>query len=194
MGNEDKKTVLSEYETLSKKIFPDLRNGYLHGKMKSKEKDEVMKKFANGELDILVATSVVEVGVNIPNAGVMMIEGADRFGLAQLHQFRGRVGRSEHQSYCFLFTDSDSQKALARLAFFEKNTDGFRLAEYDLDTRGPGEVYGTTQSGLMQLRLATMRDGDLIKMTRDLARGIDFEKYSVLRERVEEWEKRVHLE
>lgn len=191
---EEKKTVMQEYEKLSKKVFPNLNVGYVHGKLKAKEKDEVMKNFTNGDLDILVSTSVVEVGVNIPNASVMMIEGADRFGLAQLHQFRGRVGRSDHQSYCFLFTDSDSKKVEERLGFFENNTDGFRLAEYDLEQRGPGEVYGTSQSGLMNLKLATMRDADLIKLARDVARGIDFKKYSTLKKKVQQWEDTVHLE
>ena len=124
----------------------------------------------------------------------MMIEGAERFGLAQLHQFRGRVGRSVHQSYCFLFTDSDSQKSNERLALFEKTIDGFTLAEYDLNTRGPGEVYGTSQSGLMHLRLATMRDVGIIKLARELARGVDFNQYPMLREKVKEWENTVHLE
>ncbi|MFA6427776.1 MAG: ATP-dependent DNA helicase RecG [Candidatus Magasanikbacteria bacterium] len=190
----EKKSVLAEYEKLSKNVFPDLRIGYLHGKMKSQEKDETMKKFAAGELDILVSTSVVEVGVNIPNASVMMIEGAERFGLAQLHQFRGRVGRSFHQSYCFLFTDSDTDKVKERLSYFEKTTDGFKVAEYDLDQRGPGEVYGTAQSGMMNFKLATLKDHDLIKLARDMARGIDFGEYPSLREKVEEWETSVHLE
>ncbi len=190
----DKKSVVEEYEKLSKHTFPDLRIAYLHGKMKTAEKDETMKQFSNGAIDILVSTSVVEVGVDIPNASVMMIEGAESFGLAQLHQFRGRVGRSEYQSYCFLFTDSDSQKVKERLQFFEKNTDGFKVAEYDLEVRGPGEVYGKMQSGMSELRFATMQDGGLIKLARDVARGIDFEKYSSLRERVEEWERGVHLE
>ena len=192
--SQEKKSVLSEYEKLSKQIFPDLKVGYLHGKLKPKEKDETMNKFAKGELDILVSTSVVEVGVNIPNASVMMIEDAERFGLAQLHQFRGRVGRSVHQSYCFLFSDTDSVKAIERLQLFEKTNDGFKLAEYDLETRGPGEVYGTTQSGMMNFKLATLKDGDIIKLARDTARGIDFEKYSELKVKVEEWEKGVHLE
>lgn len=193
-GANDKKSVLAEFERLSKDVFPDLRVAYLHGKMKPKEKDAAMKNFAAGETDILVSTSVVEVGVNIPNASVMVIEGAERFGLAQLHQFRGRVGRAEHQSYCLLFTDTASSSARGRLAFFEKNTDGFLLAEYDLETRGPGEVYGTAQSGLMHLRLATMRDGDIIRMARDRARGIDFDAHPDLRRRVAEWERETHLE
>ena len=193
-GLNDKKTVMEEYEKLKTKIFPDLRIGYLHGKMKPAEKEKTMSEFSAGGIDILVATAVVEVGVNIPNASVMMIEGSDRFGLAQLHQFRGRVGRSEHQSYCFLFTDSDSQKTAERLGYFEKNLDGFALAEYDLQTRGPGEVYGTTQSGLMNLRLATMRDVEIIKLARQLAKGIDFEKNPQFKDKVKEWEKTVHLE
>lgn len=191
---DEKKTVMSEYEKLSKQIFPDLCVGYLHGKMKAKEKEEVMNKFFSGELNILVSTSVVEVGVNVPNASVMMIEDAERFGLAQLHQFRGRVGRSSHQSYCFIFTDTDNEKALERLHFFENNHDGFKVAEYDLETRGPGEVYGTSQSGVLSFRLASMKDIELIKLSRDLAKGIDFEENKILKEKVKEWEKGVHLE
>ncbi|PIR75687.1 MAG: DNA helicase RecG [Candidatus Magasanikbacteria bacterium CG_4_9_14_0_2_um_filter_42_11] len=192
--NSDRKSVIAEYEKLSQDIFPDLRVAYIHGKMKPAEKDETMKKFAHGDIDILVSTSVVEVGVNIPNASVMMIEGAEHFGLAQLHQFRGRVGRSEYQSYCFLFTDSDSWRVAERLKFFSSTTDGFKVAEYDLEMRGPGEVYGKMQSGMGELKFATMQDGELIKLARDVARGIDFEKYTSLKEKVEEWERRVHLE
>lgn len=190
----EKKTVLSEYEKLSTKIFPDLRVEYLHGKMKSKEKEGIMKKFAAGETDILVSTSVIEVGVNIPNASIMMIEGAERFGLAQLHQFRGRVGRAEHQSYCILFTEADSVTSRERLEYFAKTLDGFALAEYDLETRGPGEVYGTAQSGMEELRLASMRDQGIIKAARESARGMDFDKFPKLKERVQEWEARVHME
>lgn len=193
-GLVEKKTVLAEYKKLSEEIFSDLKVEYLHGKMKAGDKEKVMQKFANGGIDILVSTSVVEVGVDIPNASVMMIEGAEHFGLAQLHQFRGRVGRAEHQSYCFIFTDSDSEKTLDRLSYFEKNSDGFALAEYDLQTRGPGEVYGTAQSGMMNFRLATMRDIGIIKLSRELARGIDFEKYPSLAGKVREWETVAHLE
>jgi len=193
-GNIERKSVLNEYEKLSKVVFPDLRVGYLHGKLKVQEKEETMKKFRLGEIDILVSTSVVEVGVDIPNASVMMIEGADRFGLAQLHQFRGRVGRADHQSYCFLFTDSYSDKVKERLTFFESHTSGFDVAEFDLKQRGPGEVYGTTQSGMMHLRLASLRDGDIIKTAREIARGLDFSQYPSLKEKVGEWEGMVHLE
>jgi len=193
-GSQEKKSVLAEFEKLSKQIFPDLKVDYLHGKMKSAEKDEIMQDFAGGKIDILVSTSVVEVGVNIPNASVMMIEGSANFGLAQLHQFRGRVGRSSYQSYCFLFTTKSSPKSKERLEFFEKTHDGFALAEYDLEVRGPGAVYGTSQSGMMNLKIATMRDNDIIKLARDVARGIDFKKYPSLKQKVGDWEKSVHLE
>lgn len=190
----DKKSVLSEYKKLSEEIFPDLRVAYLHGKMKSEEKDEVMGKFAAGETDLLISTSVIEVGVNIPNATVMMIEGADRFGLAQLHQFRGRVGRSIYQSFCLLFTDSDSKKTAERLKFFESTTDGFKVAEYDLEMRGPGEVYGKTQSGMTQFRFASLQDTELIKLARDIVKDTDIKKYPSLKQKVSEWERVVHLE
>lgn len=165
LGSE-KKSVLTEYEKLSKQIFSDLRVEYLHGKMLGHEKEEVMNKFKNGTIDILVSTAVIEVGVDIPNASVMMVEGAERFGLAQLHQFRGRVGRSIHQSYCLVFSGNDSNSVLERLNFFEKNLDGFKLAEYDLSKRGPGEVYGTEQSGQMDLKLANLGDREIIKDAR----------------------------
>jgi ATP-dependent DNA helicase RecG len=193
-GASEKKSVLSEYAKLSEDIFPDLKVACLHGKMKAKEKEGVMALFAAGDVDVLVSTSVVEVGVDIPNASVMMIEGAERFGLAQLHQFRGRVGRSGHQSYCFLFTDSDSKDVAERLHFFEKNNNGFAVAEYDLERRGPGEVYGTSQSGMMQLRFATMRDVELIRLARSAAKEIDFIAFPQLKEKVQEWERAIHLE
>src|SRR3989339_830632 len=193
-GSQEKKSVLAEFEKLSKQIFPDLKVDYLHGKMRSNEKDEIMQDFAGGKIDILVSTSVVEVGVNIPNASVMIIEGAENFGLAQLHQFRGRVGRSSYQSYCFLFTTKTSAKSKERLEFFEKTSDGFALAEYDLEVRGPGAVYGVAQSGMMNLKIATMQDKEIIKLARDVARGMDFNKYPSLKKKVGEWEKSVHLE
>ncbi len=188
-GNE-KKTVMKEYENLSKNIFSNFKVGYLHGKMTGKEKDLVMEKFKKGELDILVSTAVVEVGVDIPNASVMMIESAERFGLAQLHQFRGRVGRSSHQSYCFLFTTGVGAVTVSdRLKFFEKNNSGFKLAEKDLETRGPGEVYGTQQSGESQWRLAGPFDVELIKIARKSAvlLAADLGKYPVLKEKMDDF-------
>lgn len=190
----EKKSVMDEYAKLSETIFPHYRVGFLHGKMPAKKKDETMTAFTNHELDILVSTSVVEVGVNIPNATVMMIEGAESFGLAQLHQFRGRVGRGDHQSYCFVFTDSNSETVKERLHMFEHTADGFTLSEYDLERRGPGDVYGKMQSGMMQLQLATLKDGVLIKLARDIAREIDIDQFPVMKEKVADWEKMAHLE
>lgn len=192
--NVEKKSVTKEFKRLSEEIYPDLSIAMLHGKMRPKEKDAVMADFAEGKTQILVSTSVVEVGVNIPNATVMMIEGADRFGLAQLHQFRGRVGRAQYQSYCLIFSDSDSQTVKERLTKFESTLDGFELAEHDLHTRGPGEVYGRMQSGMQQFRLAKMRDIDLIKKARAIAQDIDIAAYPIFTEKVANWEAGVHLE
>jgi ATP-dependent DNA helicase RecG len=195
-GANEKKSVLQEYKKLSETIFPDLRIGYLHGKMKPEEKESVMNKFSTHEIDIMVSTSVIEVGVNIPNASVMMIEGAERFGLAQLHQFRGRVGRSSHQSYCLLFTDSVSTKVEERLKFFETCHDGFKLAEKDLEIRGPGEVYGTEQSGMMHLRLAKLTDQTIIKKAREAAHELSghIQDYPNVIARIKKWQEVVHLE
>jgi ATP-dependent DNA helicase RecG len=192
-GNE-KKSVLEEYEKLSKKVFPNLNITYLHGKLKSGEKTEIMKKFANGETDILVSTSVVEVGVDIPNATVMMIEGADRFGLAQLHQFRGRVGRSSFQSYCFLFTDSRTDAVWERLNFFETHTNGLRIAQFDLEKRGPGQVYGKIQSGKIDFKLASVEDIKLINLSKNIVLKMDIFKYPKIVRKLEEWERGIHLE
>lgn len=192
----DKKSVLAEYEKLSKKIFLDLKVDFLHGRLKSAEKESAMSRFKNHETDILVATSVIEVGIDIPNASVMMIEGAERFGLAQLHQFRGRVGRSIHQSYCFLFTDSTSEKTLDRLKFFEGNLSGFKLAQKDLEDRGPGEVYGTEQSGEAGLQLAKLTDYTIVKMAREAAVNAadNLDKLPLLKQKIKSFEKLVHLE
>jgi ATP-dependent DNA helicase RecG len=190
----EKKSVLDEYQRLSKSVFSKVRLAYMHGRMQVKEKNRVMQSFVAGEIDVLIATSVVEVGVNVPNAAVMMIEGGESFGLAQLHQFRGRVGRSTHQSYCFVFSDSLSHTAEKRLAMFASTTDGFALAEFDLQTRGPGEVYGVEQSGMQHLRLATLKDASIIKNARACARDFDFDAFPSVKKRVTEWERRVHLE
>ncbi|MFH0776020.1 MAG: ATP-dependent DNA helicase RecG, partial [Patescibacteria group bacterium] len=161
------KSAKKEFERLQKKVFPKLQLGLLHGRLRPREKDFVMQKFAVGEIQILVATTVIEVGIDIPNATIMLIEAAERFGLAQLHQLRGRVGRGSAQSYCFLFSESDSQDAKNRLAAIEKNSNGFDLAKIDLDNRGPGEVFGVRQSGIPDLKVAKLTDHDLIKRSRD---------------------------
>ena len=161
------KAATDEHERLSREVFPDLRLGLLHGRMSAAEKDRVMRQFRDGELDVLVTTAVVEVGIDVPNATVMLIEGADRFGLSQLHQFRGRVGRGEHKSYCILMSENLSNMAQERLSALERTRDGFQLAEIDLNLRGPGDFFGTRQSGLPNLRMARLSDRDLL----DLARG-----------------------
>ena len=163
------KAATEEYERLSEEIFPDLKLGLLHGRMSSKDKDKIMRRFRDGELDILVSTAVVEVGIDVANATVMMIEGSDRFGLAQLHQFRGRVGRGEHKSYCILMSDSPSGVAKERLAALEEIHDGFQLAEVDLELRGPGDFFGTRQSGLPNLRMAQLSDRSLLDSAREEA-------------------------
>lgn len=195
--NLDRKSVVEEYEKLSKKIFPELKIGLLHGRLKSKEKEEVMGKFHAGKLDILVSTAVVEVGIDVPNAAVMMVESAERFGLAQLHQFRGRVGRGEHQSYCFLFSESWSETTKKRLEAMTRCSSGFELAEIDLKLRGPGEFVGTRQSGLPDLKMGSLRDIIIVKKARDSAEKIvekGIENYPLLEEKLKEFENQRHLE
>jgi ATP-dependent DNA helicase RecG len=192
------RAATQEYEKLSRKVFPDLRVAMLHGRMKPKEKEETMKKFKDGSVDVLVSTAVVEVGIDVPNATIMMIEGAERFGLAQLHQFRGRVGRGEHQSYCLLFTDSPAKATNQRLKALVESDDGFALAEKDLAIRGPGEFFGTQQSGLPDLAMTALKDPQLIEETQAAVRYF-FEKSSLkehpgLRQKLSEFTKEVHWE
>jgi ATP-dependent DNA helicase RecG len=168
--NVEAKAAVEEYARLQEHIFPNLRLGLLHGRMKGEEKEATMGRFARGETDILVATSVIEVGIDVPNATVMLVEGADRFGLAQLHQFRGRVGRSEYLSYCLLVSDTDSPEAQERLQAVESTNDGFVLAQKDLEMRGPGEFLGTHQSGFPDLRLASVTNLKLVEAAREAAR------------------------
>ncbi|MBN1975775.1 MAG: ATP-dependent DNA helicase RecG [Anaerolineae bacterium] len=163
------RAAVEEHERLQKHIFPDLKLGLLHGRMTGDEKEETMDRFVRGELNVLVATSVVEVGIDVPNATVMLIEGADRFGLAQLHQFRGRVGRGEHASYCLLVSDSSAEETQERLRAVEATNDGFELAQKDLEIRGPGEFLGTRQSGFPDLKLASVTDLKLIEAAREAA-------------------------
>lgn len=166
------KSVKATFEELTK-IFPQHHIGLLHGKMKDSDKISVMQKFKDGEISLLVSTSVVEVGIDVPNATIMVIENADRFGLAQLHQIRGRVGRGSQQSWCFLFTSPDiSELAMGRLNFFADNTDGLKIAEFDLQTRGPGEVYGTKQSGIPNLRIATMNNLEILEQAKTLSQQL----------------------
>jgi ATP-dependent DNA helicase RecG len=187
------KSVQTEYKKLQNSIFKHRRIGLLHGKLKSDEKDAVMTKFASGELDILVSTTVVEVGVDVPNATVMMIEDADRFGLSQLHQLRGRVGRSIHQSHCYLVT-STSSKPTERLRQIEKSNDGFYLAEVDLKLRGPGEIYGRSQHGALSLQIATLSDTKLIARAQSAAKAFvkrndDLLQYKELAAQVEQYQR-----
>ncbi len=163
------KAAVAEYERLSNDVFPNLRLGLLHGRMTAAEKDKVMQSFRDGSLDILVSTPVVEVGIDVPNATVMLVEAADRFGLSQLHQFRGRVGRGEKQSYCLLLAENPSPVGSERLKAIEEIQNGFILAEKDLELRGPGEFFGTRQSGLPDIRMARLSDTQLLELARNEA-------------------------
>jgi ATP-dependent DNA helicase RecG len=193
------KSAKQEYEKLNEQIFPDIPIGILHGKLKPKEKEKVMKDFLEGKFRILVATSVVEVGVDVPNATVMIIEGAENFGLSQLHQFRGRVGRGEYQSYCFLFTDSDSEKTVERLQALVNTEDGFALAKKDLELRGSGDIYGTAQKGFPQFKIASLFDRQLMKAAKEKAEELikkdpDFRQYPDLKQRMEREINKTHRE
>jgi ATP-dependent DNA helicase RecG len=193
------KNVTEEYERLSKNVFPEFQVAMLHGKMKSAEKAKLMSDFAAGQINILVSTSVIEVGVDVPNATIMMIEGADRFGLAQLYQFRGRVGRGEHQSYCLLFTDSTSQSTYSRLDALLKAKNGFELAEKDLAIRGPGEFIGDKQTGIPDLAMRSLNNIEMVKSARAAATAIlkkspELSEYPILRAQLDSFQKQIHLE
>ncbi|WP_317315988.1 ATP-dependent DNA helicase RecG [Peptostreptococcus russellii] len=161
------------YEELANEMFPDLRIGLLHGKMKAKEKDEIMEAFKNHELDILVSTTVIEVGVNVPNATLMIVENAERFGLSQLHQLRGRVGRGSEKSYCTLIYDSKTKVCKQRMDIMEETNDGFKISEKDLEIRGPGDFFGTRQHGLPELKVANLfKHMKILRMVQKEAREI----------------------
>jgi ATP-dependent DNA helicase RecG len=179
--SEDSKlrSVETVYKELNTGAFKHRRIGLLHGKLKSEEKERIMQQFVAHELDILVSTTVIEVGVNVPNASVMLIESADRFGLAQMHQLRGRVGRGEHQAYCYLMM-SDSKAPSPRLKAIQSSTDGFKLAEYDLEQRGPGAIYGSFQHGALDLRIAKLSDQALIQSARKAAQEFIDRKENLL--------------
>ncbi len=191
------KAAVKEYKSLQKEVFPDLKLGLVHGRLKADEKEAAMRAFYAGDTDILVATSVIEVGVDVPNSTVMVVEGANRFGLAQLHQFRGRVGRGEHQSYCILIANEGTSEAEQRLQALEQSNDGFILAEKDLELRGPGEFFGRRQSGLPELQLASLLDMEMLQIAQEEAVKIyeadpDLQQddHGPLRERVSQfWDK-----
>ena len=196
---EETASVKAEYERLSKKIFPDMRVAMIHGQMPAKEKEKIMEEFRENKISILVATSVIEVGVDIPNASIMMIEGADRFGLAQLYQFRGRVGRGEHKSYCFLMTDATDGTVKARLRAIEKAKNGFELAEEDMKLRGPGEFLGEVQSGFSDTMVRALKDPRVVKESREAAAGVlqndpHLLREPVLKDKLAEFEKAIHRE
>jgi ATP-dependent DNA helicase RecG len=164
------KAASEHADELASKTFRDLRVGLIHGKMKASEKDKVMYDFVRGDMDILVSTTVIEVGVNVPNASLMVVENAERFGLAQLHQLRGRVGRGEHQSYCILFCNSKSEVARERMKVMEQTSDGFVISEKDLELRGPGDFFGTRQHGIPDMKIANLyKDMDILKQAQEAA-------------------------
>ncbi|MFY9461847.1 MAG: ATP-dependent DNA helicase RecG, partial [Candidatus Sungiibacteriota bacterium] len=196
MAWDDVKSVKAEYKKLAEHVFPDLKIGMLHGKLTPKEKEATMKRFREGELDILVSTSVIEVGVDIPGASIMMIEGGERFGLATLHQFRGRVGRRGQNAYCFIFTTDGGN--LKRLKALEKAKSGFELAEYDLEFRGPGELSGAKQWGFSDIGMEALKNMKMVEAARKEAEAIinddpELKKYPLLKERLGSF-KRIHFE
>ena len=195
--NYEVKAVKKEYKKLQEEIFPDLKVAMLHGKMKPEEKENIMKQFQENKINILVSTSVVEVGIDIPNATIMVIEGAEYFGLAQLHQFRGRVGRSHYQSYCFLFTESNNSKVYSRLKALVEYNDGFKLAEIDLALRGPGELLGTKQSGIPDLLMKSLINKEMLSSAQEAALVVlqedsTLKKWPLLKEAFEDFVQKNH--
>ncbi len=170
------KAVLELAERYKTEVFPELRVEYLHGKMKPKEKDAIMQEFKEGNIDILISTTVIEVGVNVPNASIMVVENAERFGLAQLHQLRGRVGRGEYQSYCILKYQGNSDVIRQRMKTMQETNDGFVIAEKDLELRGSGEFFGTKQHGIPEFKIANLfQDMPILKVVQELAIKIEQE-------------------
>ena len=193
------KSVKEEAKRLKKDIFPEYEIDILHSKMKPSEKEEVMDKFTENEIQILVATSVVEVGVNVPNATVIIIEGAERFGLAQLHQLRGRVIRSNHQAYCFVFSESKTAKTAERLKALKTAKNGFELAEFDLGIRGSGELYGKRQSGLSDIAMEAMKNLKMVEAAREeaqklVAKDSELKNHRAIAEIIERKTKDIHFE
>ncbi|MEA2007464.1 MAG: ATP-dependent DNA helicase RecG [Patescibacteria group bacterium] len=193
------KAATQEYDKLRKEIFPKQSLGLIHGRMKSKEKEKVMEDFKNKNFDILISTSVIEVGVDIPNATIMIVEGAERFGLAQLHQFRGRVGRDKHQSYCFLFTSDNAPETTRRLNILSKTNDGFKISQEDMRLRGPGQFLGTLQSGNPDIAMESLSDIKTIESARTCAKQIlavdqTLTKLPLLKNKAERLHSHVHWE
>lgn len=193
------KAAVAEHKHLVETVFPHLSIGLVHGKMKAKEKEAAMRDFHEKKYDILVATAVIEVGIDVPNASIILIEEAERFGLAQLHQFRGRVGRAEHQSYCFLFPGKASGENNERLKVLEKSASGFEIAEADLGIRGPGAFFGTRQSGLPDIAMENLTNIRLITIARDEAKNIlqtdpKLAKHPLLTQALQKFEERIHFE
>ncbi|HIP50195.1 MAG TPA: DEAD/DEAH box helicase, partial [Candidatus Pacebacteria bacterium] len=190
------KAAKEEYKRLSKDVFTNESLGLMHGRLKSREKEKLMTDFKKGRIDILISTSVVEVGVDVPNATVMIIENAERFGLSQLHQFRGRIGRGKHQSYCFLFSQNSNSH---RLRAMEKYSDGFKLAEIDLKLRGPGEFLGSQQSGLPDGAMKNIANIKLVTLARTHAKDLlisdpSLKKHRLLKKEMSRFYKNVHME
>jgi len=199
LGWAEVKAVKEEYKKLSEEVFSDLRVAMLHGRLSSEEKERIMEDFKKRKIDILVSTSVIEVGIDVPNATVIMIEGAERFGLAQLHQFRGRVGRGKHQSFCLLFTDSPAKRTRKRLEALLTCEDGFTLSEKDLEIRGPGDFSGVRQWGIPDLPMASLKNLFLVEKTKNAAKEIlsedpELKTYPLLRKELAKFRERIHLE
>ena len=172
-GDSDLAAATEYTERLKNEVFRDYSVGLLHGKMKAKEKEKVMESFSRGETGLLVATTVIEVGVDVPNSVIMVIENAERFGLSQLHQLRGRVGRGTEKSYCVLVSDAETQAAKARLEIMCKTSDGFRIADKDLELRGPGDFFGSRQHGLPDLKIADLTENmDIVRESRQACENL----------------------
>ena len=188
------KSVKEEYQKLSQDIFPNLKIAFIHGKLKNEEKEKIMEDFNSNKTKILISTTVVEVGIDVPNATIMIIKGAEHFGLAQLYQLRGRIGRGSNQSYCFLFIENEGPKTKKRLEALLKAKNGFELAQKDLELRGPGEIFSTEQSGFLNsLKIAKLTDVELIQKTR-LATIKAIENYPDLIKKIKKSINITHLE